>query len=604
MILRIGIVLATVLVLACAAQKALSFLVSPHDHKLSTFVVHVQGKETAHPAAPDREVHLDALIVGGRRLRFDSLERSGSWEPVEKSVWGALMYRESSKPALLTFQASSFVTVFWIGRGSGVVRVERDGTEAQVADLDTLQGWGGRTVVESPAVPPSLVVFVVALVLLAGCAWVFGPVRAGHSSVPWLIFFLSVLHILFWASQCVGTYTDSVGYLQTVSMILRGFPGYFPPGYPALLGLVGAVSGESLGRWVTLIQHGMVVVGSLWIYLLLRRIVREEAALLGAILAGALTPSLTMAQAVMSETPTLFAMVGAVYFAVRSAESGRLLFAILAGVLTGWAGTLRVIPLAALLPSICIVYLLPSAKRRLRHVGVTVVLTAVVVLLPMLWCWYKSGSFMLANSSGFHLFDLVVAEQKLLDEDGPVTRIFLTLLEGKDPRGMPQWEITALAGLRTLGYDQVELLLRKVSLEAIRQDPWGFVLFTPPLAWKELLGDPMNWIPAWGTTTAVHPRLESPTPLPFTASGLSWRWTLERADRVLWPIICWTAVAGTLLGMLFPQRILILALAWVPAGYLLSTAALEMYVPRYHTAIIPFVAALSMVPLGLVQPRQ
>ncbi len=75
----------------------------------------------------------------------------------------------------------------------------------------------------------------------------------------------------FWAAQCIGTTNDSPGYVEAVSEFFReGQPGYFPPGYPALLGLVGSLSGDNLGKWVTLIQHGMVVLGAVWIHLLLR----------------------------------------------------------------------------------------------------------------------------------------------------------------------------------------------------------------------------------------------------------------------------------------------------------------------------------------------
>jgi hypothetical protein len=40
----------------------------------------------------------------------------------------------------------------------------------------------------------------------------------------------------------------------------------------------------------------------------------------------------------MSEATTLFAMVVALYFTVRCAETGRLRFLFLAGVFAGWAG--------------------------------------------------------------------------------------------------------------------------------------------------------------------------------------------------------------------------------------------------------------------------
>lgn len=38
--------------------------------------------------------------------------------------------------------------------------------------------------------------------------------------------------------------------------------------------------------------------------------------------------------------------------------------------------------------------------------------------------------------------------------------------------------------------------------------------------------------------------------------------------------------------------------AWVPVGYLLSSAGVEHSNPRFNAPIIPFVAALAMIPLA------
>jgi hypothetical protein len=295
-------------------------------------------------------------------------------------------------------------------------------------------------------------------------------------------------------------------------------------------------------------------------------------------------------------------MIGAFYFTVRSAETGKLPFAILAGLLTGWAGILRIVPLVALLPSIAMVHLLPLSKlskEGFRRLGVTLIVTAAVLLLPVLWCWHKSGQPRLTNSLGFHLYNRVVTEQKLLDEEGTATRTLLNLLEGKDPRGIPHFEIMNQSGLRKLDYFDTERLLREVALEGIRNDPWGFLVYTPQLAWRLFL-TPSAWIPAWGDTIQVSPSLENPPPLIFTASSLAWRLTLEEVHSVLWSIIRWMAIAGAFLGLLLPQRILILALAWVPAGYLLSSAFGEQFDARYNSVAVPFVVALSMVTLGCI----
>jgi hypothetical protein len=78
------------------------------------------------------------------------------------------------------------------------------------------------------------------------------------------------------------------------------------------------------------------------------------------------------------------------------------------------------------------------------------------------------------------------------------------------------------------------------------------------------------------------------------------RCTVENIHRVLWPILCWAVVAGTFLASLVRQRVLILALAWVPIGYLLSSAFIEQFVPRFNVAVAPFIAAVSIVPLAII----
>ena len=601
-ILRFCIVLGTVLYMAFAAMNTLSFLVSANDRQQGTFLLQANRK-AENFGANRSELILKTVILDGRRLRWDFLASKTNWQTVDQGgsppLPSFLLYSGVSDPASLTFQGRKFVAIFQANNWPGVFRVKRNGTDAETLTLRNPAGHQGWLVLESPASLPSPVIFVVAFIFLAGCAYWFGPVRSGQSSLPWLFFFLSVVHALFWAAQCIGTTNDSPGYVEAVSKFFReGQPSYFPPGYPALLGLVGSLSGDNLGKWVTLIQHGMVVLGAVWIYLLLRRIVPEEAALLGAILGGASAPSLTVSQIIMSEATTLFAMVGALYFTVRCAETGRLRFLFLAGVLAGWAGTLRVVPLVALIPSMCVIYLLPSTKRRLRLAVMTLAVTVGFVALPISWCWYKSGEAALTNSMGLHLFNRVVTEQQQLDKNGPATKTLIDLLGGKDPKGVPQWQIREDTNIQKLGYFQQERLLRRVATEGILKDPWAFVASTPYLAWKVLMADASSWLPGWGGTSQRYPSLENAPFFMFTASSWSWRLTLEEIHKTFWPVLCWLAIAGVFIGLALPQHNLVLALAWVPIGYLLSSASVEYFNPRFNAPIIHFVTALAMIPLA------
>jgi hypothetical protein len=607
LVFRVCITLITVLWLACAVRNSLSYLFGHTEERHAAFRLQAIGNQDFGSMDQRSDLLVRALIVDGQRLRWDSVDRTNNWETIDYGRAGdpCFIYRDSSEPAILSFQGNNALIVLEPDQWSGKVIFERDGKEVRSLELP----YPGQIrhsaqeypiVLESPAAPPSTALFIGALIIFLGCAVWFGPITRARGSVPWLIFFLFVAHILFWASNCVATTGDSSGYVNVLPLLLQGIPSYFPPGYPAFLGLVGAVSGESLGRFVTLTQHVMAVFAGWWIYLFLRRITPESLALLGGILAAAMPCSLTAPQTVMTETPTLFALVGAFYFALRAMESERSLFSIPAGVLAGWAVTLRLAPLAGLFPSICLMYMLRPKRGVLRQICITFIVAAMVVSLPILWCWYKTGQASLSNSLGFHLFDRVVWEQRLLDYDGPATRNLLTILNGKDPRGIPSWEIREYEGLRELDYIEQEALLREVSFEAIRKYPRDYLKYTLLLACTDLVGDSTHSIYAWGETLSAQPRLENPPLLRFAASDVRWRLTMDEIQRFLWPILCCTAIVGAFGGLFFQQRLLILALSCVPAGYLLSSACVEAFVPRFNLAVVPFIVALSVAPISAV----
>jgi hypothetical protein len=422
------------------------------------------------------------------------------------------------------------------------------------------------------------------------------PRRRG--SVPWLVFSLALLHLLFWTSQCVGTNNDSTTYLEGVEGLQSGKPSYFPPGYPALLGLLGFFGGANLGGWTTLVQHGMAVLGAVWLYMLLRRVMREDLALLGALLGAFVAPSLTTSQGVMSETVTCCAMIGSLFFTVRCAETEKMPFAVLAGILAAFAVTLRVVPVAGLTPALCMI--LYPVKNGRRKIALTLTIMVAIVSLPVLWFWYRSGDPRLADSTGFHLFNRVILEQKLLDEEGPATRRLRALLGRQDPRDLFSWQVNDHIQPGQLDDEDIEPLLRQVSIEGIRKNPVKFLAYTPGLAWRLFIADPSGWIPAWGGTVEVSPPLETPPLVPLTASSLAWRRNLEDINRNLWPIFCWSAIAGLVLGFLSQQRLLIVGLAWTVIGYLLLSAVVETFAARYNVPIIPFVIGLAMIPVDLV----
>lgn len=598
--LRLLVVAATVIYMTIAAVRTLSYLSSAGSLRPAIFSLEAIRKNVSS-VANDSELTLQAVVLDGQLVRWESAASIKNWQRVERggspSLPPFLSSRAVSEPASLSFHGKSFVAVFQTGNWPGVFRIRRDGVEIETRALRNPVGRPGLTIIESPAAPPSAVVFGFALVLFTLCAYGFAPVRGDRSALPWLLFFLSVVHGLYWVGQCIGTTNDSPGYLDMIALIYPdGQPDYFPPGYPAFLGLLGRLSGGSLGISVTLIQHGMVVVAALWIFLILLRIVPQGVALLGAIVAGVAAPILSIGQLVMTEAATLFAMAGALYFALRCVESDRLRFLILAGVLAGWAATLRVVPLAALIPAICAVYWLAPRPRVYRLAALSLAVTVGFLALPISWFWFKSGEPVLSHATGLHLYNRVVREQQLLDTDGPATKTLTGLLKGNDARRFDGWWSVGAA----VGRDdrQFEILLGRVAWEAIIKYPWAYVTYTPYLAWKVLLADASTWLPAWSETSQQHPLLENSPLLRFTASSWGWRVALEALHKSSWPVLCWFAIAGIFLGLMSAQRALVLALAWVPIGYLLASASAEYFNPRFNAPIIPFVAALAVIPLA------
>ena len=124
---------------------------------------------------------------------------------------------------------------------------------------------------------------------------------------------------------------------------------------------------------------------------------------------------------------------------------------------------------------------------------------------------------------GLHLFNRVVTEQKQLDENGAATKMLIDLLGGKDPKGVPHWQIREDTNIQKLGYFQQERLLRSVAIEGILKEPWAFVASTPYLAWKLLMADASGWLPGWGGTSQRYPSLENPPKflhlLPLVGAG-------------------------------------------------------------------------------------
>ena len=259
----------------------------------------------------------------------------------------------------------------------------------------------------------------------------------------------------------------------------------------------------------------MVVAMALWCYRLVRPHAGIGPALVAGVTIGMMPSMLAMSQAVMTEIPTAFLMLGTIIEqATVARDDPRLRWPLLIGILAGLAVLIRVVPLVALLPAVGLLLLLPWRKRQARLALRSGLVTMAVVCLPLGWFLVRSGTVRLANSTGLHLYNRVVFTQHLLDGTGGATRALVKRLEGADPRTMAFWDVRKFPGIESLGYAGAERLLGAVAMEGIRNAPVAFLAYSPQVGWDEIRRTPFWDIPRWtDTQTEGAATLESHRPL-------------------------------------------------------------------------------------------
>ncbi|HET6203096.1 MAG TPA: hypothetical protein VFI25_09890 [Planctomycetota bacterium] len=563
----------------------------------STLSIRCLPRSTAHPDARGANVSLWQLAVDGRRLRWDEVGRDGAWQVYGDSILSLLVHVGDSNPGVLTCRGRSLVAAFLRTNASGRIRLERGGEPVAEEDLYTAEEKGGVAVVEIPLRPPRAWVLGGALVLFLAAAWRLGPSRTGSGGTRWLVFLLAILHFSVWASQRIGLGSDSLGYLQHArAQLFQGFPSYFPPGYPTFLAILDLLPVGGLGGRVTFVQHVMAIAVVLWVVRFLRSVLPENAVYAAGIVAGVATPSWAAPNLLLSEPLALFGMAGALHFSARSCASGSPARAAVAGLFAGWAGITRVVPLAASVPSALLLFFLRAPPRRGRLAAVFLAAALALPGLFVAWHGARAGQWRLAGSVGFHLLNRVVTSQRQLDEEGAATRELLSLLGGADPRGRVHWEL-AREVLKVRSYDETEQLFRRVAMEGIRKDPFAFVGFSARQALAQYFADPCPDLWHWGFLADVNLELETPPLLGWTRSSFEWRRAMHGASAWTYPVLAGLSIVGFVMSLRSRRLRPLLALGWIPVGYLLATAFVEFFLARYNAAVFPFVAGMAVVPL-------
>jgi hypothetical protein len=500
----------------------------------------------------------------------------------------------------VTFHASRFATVMQADDWQGTIILRRAGDVVHEVSVDH-----DRRIVLDEAGPRSPIALLFLAVLLGGVVTaVARPGRGERNRVTWLLLVIGGTHLAYWAGQPIGIDPDSTGYLDGLSTLSMGYPSYFPPGYSALLGLAGGRSSASLGLTVTLIQHVMVVIIGYWIYRMLRERFGIGSALLAALAASLAPPVLQMAQVMMTETLAGFAMVGAWYFGVASEHRSAVVPALLAGALTGIATVTRVVPIVALGLALAVWYLLPAHRRRWGAAALTAAAAGVVIAIPAGWFWMRSGSPALANSAGLHVYNRVVVQQRLIDSTGPATRDLIARVNGSDVREQAFWDLQDHPGLQDLGYDGRVDLLGSVAVEGILSNPVRYLAYTPWLATLELLVPGTVTLARWQEMRSPSYRvLESPPLLAPNAASLRVRLALDTGFFWGWLLLILLAIAGVVIGLRSVARRFILGVFLIPAGYLLSSAMLDLLMSRHNIPITPFLVVLAVIPFAALARR-
>jgi len=622
---------ASAIVLAWSATLCLHGAFQSHREP-QRFTIEVSGSAED----PATGVKIQDLFVDGRRpvsgveLKGDwrgYLEAKGHYDSWDRAQ-GAFSHAGSAESASLSFSGRSAAVLFGYPRGCGHLSIS---TEAgKIWDDDCAH---------SPAIDNSLVAvdlplpgtasrwpFVAWLAVFLVIAAAVRPWMDDRRLGLWLVLHLLVLHFLVWSTQPIEMTNDSIWQYDMLARNLSGQTGYFPPGYPLLVGLGYLISATAPGSIVTLMQHLMMVATTWWCFQLIRRCVIAPLAFLTALAIGTASALLFLAQAIMSENVGLFGMAGALYFALRYRDRGIIRDAIVSGLLLGWAGLARIVPLAAGIPAIFLIMLgTRPVLLGLKRFGAIFAVVALSTAAPVTWFGIRSGSFALANSFGEHLYNRVVTTQGLLDETAPATSHFLQLVAPVDPRSV--WAYGVRDVLREKGgldYLQTVALLGQVAWEAVRQSPWKCFRFSFWVAWRQYLENPAGFDqgvtspvrldgpgkkPWWGFLAAnrwaaslvkVPVELDATPILGVHAGSLLWREALRQVFAAVCPFLPWLALAGLASTPLLRQKLVFLSIALMLFLYLLVGGFADGVNPRYVLVLFPFVFCLACGPFAAV----
>lgn len=602
--------LASVVFLAWSATATLSPLLQRRAAPESTWTINVVSQ--SRNAASETELILDNLIVDGRRLRSGSIQVSGQWE-----TWDAfrhLRYPDGSGPASITFRGAHIIVELRDPRSlhrlsiarehdTVVERITGDSIAYARAGFSVIRGSVGHFRLEFPAKPAALWSFWLFLPLFAGVAALVAPWRSERSQERWLIVNQAAILATMWLTQSVITEDDSQGYLDGVRYLFDfAFPTYYPPGTSLLVALANLVPLGGLGNRFTLLQALMMLLSAIWLYRLIQPNLPGAAAFPIVLIVSTALWWLEPPRAVLSETLAVFGILGSLYYFEKAVQRRSIAAGVLGGLLAGWAGLARVVPLAAILPAVGLLWWLRREPGWARPVTAFAATIAVVLATPMAWFAVHGNQFALSSGSGYHLYNRVVYAQRLLATDGPATRSLVQLLDGTHPASDQHWVIREKLRQKGLSWEETNDLMGRVAVEGIASAPLAFVGFS----FKELFRLLMmpGRLNPFAVGDNVSPSIENGPPLGFSASAWRWREKMAAVQDELWPWLAWLSVlAIPVLVVQWRQSYALLAVAVAAFGHLTGIVFTESINGRYIIPIQPFLATVALSGLVLAVTR-
>ncbi len=608
-------ILLSVVFLAWVAGAIVGPSIDGDGSQEETFTIEVLPIEGSRLDEGGCQVSVPYLYADGQPYRLSKIIREGVWgRHTEGLSHGCSETHDTSLSHRVSLRARRIVLGLGFSKWGGVVRVMRAGEPLATIDLQTESEQEEISYYEFPYRESPWwfrpLVFLVGLALAAGfhARWGAGMDHA------WVLVHFASLYSLIWLGTLVGYGEDSPGYLLCMTDFLGGDPSYFPPGYGFLVAASSMLPFEGEGIRVTLLQAGLAVMAAAWLLRILRRFCAPGTALIAVLAAGSSSTVLWMTRSALSESLTVFCIIGGIHWGLRARESGLRRHAVFAGLLAGWGGLTRILPLLVLLP-VFAMQGWPFTRRSVGRSGISIGVALLCVLLPMSWAKINSGHFALSDSSGGHLFNAVVYQQNLLDPEGPYTAGYLELLDGEDPFGREHFDVRTLIEkgvfeyltsgqeeeLGQAGKEAVEQRaheiakqsLTRIAMEAIWRQPGTYVSNAMAQAWGQLVTPPT--MPSYGD---VPEPVEDYGLLPLlgcSADMVRWRVFFSGMEAFLWPFICWLFLLSGVLCLVLRERRGLLVLFWVVLAYLLPQAFIEQLHPRYTAPVSPFVIVLAVV---------